>query len=291
MAATRAIPSIVAAGGTPAGNPPAPALERHENEHHGVPPAVPVLPVGGYMGEGLMPVPAKLVRKIHNLEFVEMRDMLPETWLSEEEETTRNMLALPRRKSAQLTNILQWVQCFEGMVGVLATRYPQTIPEVMSYMATIVKCSRDFDGVAWAQYDRAYRRQAAQTKDLHWSRLNPTLFSLCFAGKARRNVACTYCLSDNHGSDGCPENPSKVTLPWQVASWTTQHSNTPPRSAKTRICYLYNSRQKSECSYDPCRFTHVCSICKGNHPRSECSRGQREPKYGARNGTKRPREE
>ena len=67
------------------------------------------------------------------------------------------------------------------------------VPELMAYQAMIVKCSRDFEGLAWAQYDRAYRRQAAQTKDLRWSRLNPTLFSLCFTGKARRNIACAHC--------------------------------------------------------------------------------------------------
>ena len=34
---------------------------------------------------------------------------------------------------------------------------------VPAYLATIVK---DFEGISWAQYDRDYRRQVAQTKDL-----------------------------------------------------------------------------------------------------------------------------
>ena len=36
---------------------------------------------------------------------------------------------------------------------------------------TIMRCCRDFEGVAWAQYDRVYRRQAALSKDLNWSRI------------------------------------------------------------------------------------------------------------------------
>ena len=40
------------------------------------------------------------------------------------------------------------------------------VPELMAYQATIVKCSHDFEGMGWAQYDWAYRRQVAQTKDL-----------------------------------------------------------------------------------------------------------------------------
>ena len=101
------------------------------------------------------------------------------------------------------------------MVGVLSQKYPHMVPELMAYQATIVKCSRDFEGLAWARYDWAYRRQVAQTKDLRWSRLNPTLFSLCFAGKARRNITCAHCLSDNHTSDTCLDNPSHSFFWWQ----------------------------------------------------------------------------
>ena len=57
---------------------------------------------------------------------------------------------------------------FCAMVGVLSRAYPTTVPEFMSYQATIIKCARDFHGPVWAQYDRAYRYQVAQTKDLRW---------------------------------------------------------------------------------------------------------------------------
>ena len=146
-----------------------------------------------------------------------MRDLVLETWLREEEESARNT-SFPRRRTAPVTNILQWLQCYAGMVGVLSQKFPQMVPELMAYQVTIIKCSRDFEGLAWAQYDWAYRRQAAQTKDLHWSRLNLTLFSLCFTGKARQNIACAHCLSDNHVSDNCPDNPSRSLFMWQYPS-------------------------------------------------------------------------
>ena len=44
------------------------------------------MPAGSYLGEDLLPVPEKLVQKITKLEFVEMRDLIPETWLLDEEE-------------------------------------------------------------------------------------------------------------------------------------------------------------------------------------------------------------
>ncbi len=77
----------------------------------------------------------------------------------------------------------------------------------MAYLATIVKYSRDYHGVAWAQYDRGFRKQMATLKDLRWSRLNTTLFSLCFAGKAKGNTMCAWCLVDSHDKESCPDNP------------------------------------------------------------------------------------
>ena len=92
-------------------------------------------------------------------------------------------MSLPWRQSALVTDILQWLLCFTELVGVLSRAYRLMAPEFMSCQATITKYARDFHGLAWAQYDRAYRRQVAQTEDLRWSKLNPTLCSLCFAGK------------------------------------------------------------------------------------------------------------
>ena len=56
-----------------------------------VQPALPAVPTGpaaaaavtameAEFGEGLLPVPKKLQEKIVRLEFVEMRELLPETW-------------------------------------------------------------------------------------------------------------------------------------------------------------------------------------------------------------------
>ena len=250
----------------------------------------PSLPAGGYMGEGLLPIPDKLVKKITNLEFVELREMLPEVWLREEKEAaTRNVLVLPRRKTAQITDILVWVQLFTGYVSVLSTKYPQAVvPELMAYTATIVKCSKNYDDSAWARYDMLYRKQMAKLKDLKWSMLNPILFSMCFAGKARLG-ACICCLSDLHSSADCSENPAN-------SGWELSRSGDSSRSAPgavqvreksnknqaVRICYLYNRKGKDECIYNPCKFAHICSGCKGNHPRSQCS-------GGTSAGVKRPR--
>ena len=52
-----------------------------------------------------MPVPERLITTITKLEFIEMRELMPETWMREEEES--KLLAWPRICSAPVTAILQ----------------------------------------------------------------------------------------------------------------------------------------------------------------------------------------
>ena len=84
----------------------------------------------------------------------------------EEDDPSRHALCRPpRRRSAPVTDVLQtqWLQCFAAMVGVLSHRFPAVAPELMAYQATIIKCSRNSDSLAWAQYDRAYRQPKLKT--------------------------------------------------------------------------------------------------------------------------------
>ena len=244
-----------------------------------------------FLGEGFVPLTAKLVQRVVNLEFVEMYELLPESWLVAEGNDSEGgghekLLALfPKRRRAPVTDVLVWVQCFSAMVGALSTTYPDKVPEFMAYQALIVKCSRDYEGLGWVMYDRAFRRQVAVTKDLNWSKLNPTLHSLCLAGKARRNKFCSICLSDNHATEQCPESwqgcssaisvghfrPSSPYHFPQVGPVTAfaQPPGLPLAPLPSQVCRLFNKPEGPRCTFSPCKFAHVC-ICKGPHSRSEC---------------------
>ena len=63
-------------------------------------------------------------------------------------------------------------------------------PEFLSYQSVVVKCFKDFERLCWTQYDRAFRQQVTVTKDLCWSQINGTLYSLYFAGKAKKSTIC-----------------------------------------------------------------------------------------------------
>ncbi len=72
---------------------------------------------------------------------------------------------------------------------------PEPVPELMAYLVQIMRVSQDFGGLAWVNYDLAFCRQAASTGSRQWSKVNPSLYSICFAGVARANKRCDLCLS------------------------------------------------------------------------------------------------
>ena len=45
------------------------------------------------------------------------------------------------------------------------------------------------------------------TQHIGWSQINPTLYSICFAGQARTLQRCSACFSARHSADQCPQAP------------------------------------------------------------------------------------
>lgn len=231
----------------------------------------------------MVPLPEKVAKKILNLDYVDMQELLPENWSDLLAEDQAKLCSLfGRKKSPPVTNILTWVECYSALVSVLSTKYPLYVPEFMAYMCLIVKCSKRFEGLGWFNYDRAFRRQAATLRTLNWSKTDSTLFSLAFTGKAKKASSCELCFSSNHSTAQCQDNQTAVALTFGGPTWplpaaaSHQSFQAQPQKMHTQrpICGLYNSKKgPSACTYGQrCRYIHICMLCKGNHPRSECSR-------------------
>ena len=69
---------------------------------------------------------------------------------------------------------------FGTYVEVLAPFYPQAIPELMAYVPLVIRCSQDYKGLAWVRYDMSFHRQAAASGNRNWSKVNSSLYSICF---------------------------------------------------------------------------------------------------------------
>ena len=126
-----------------------------------------------------------------------MGEMLPEFWSPRGDEGDSGR-EVKGRRSCKVTDIFTWLQCFGAYVSVRAPTAPHLIPELMAYMATIVRVSQDFSGLAWVCYDAAFRRQAALTRNERWFVINSTLYTMCFTGMASATKRCELCFASTH---------------------------------------------------------------------------------------------
>ena len=225
-----------------------------------VPPAADLL--GGPVAiPGWGSLPPRLTRKILALEYVDMWELLPESWRLEPAEGGCCHSRRPRR--GLVTSFPLWVECYAALVATLSTRYPEKMPHFMAYLRTITRASRNFEGTAWASYDMAFRRQAANQRSLDWGVIDSALYNEAFTGRARLIPRCRFCLADTHDSRECTFAPEE-RQPSIRASAREQRP--------VQICQLFNKPGGNACRYRHCRYAHLCSkCCRGSHPAAECS--------------------
>ena len=202
-----------------------------------------------------------------------MSELLPEFWSKPEDVDNKQAAA---RRRCQATEVFTWVQCFCTYISVLSGSFPKAVPELMAYMVTITRVSQDFAGLSWVRYDSAFCRQAAISVNRKWSQVNPSLYSICFTGRAQQSNRCELCFSATHNTKECalvadadPELPTRVkAVEAALVSLTSQRQVEKPAAGPLQqICQLWNANR---CRFQRCRHRHVCSGCREAHPVVSC---------------------
>ena len=72
-------------------------------------------------------LPSKLVKRILDLEFVDISELVLGSWnLTEDISSCCQHMCAARR--GPVTNILLWIDCYSTLVAVLASRFPAKVP-------------------------------------------------------------------------------------------------------------------------------------------------------------------
>ena len=155
-------------------------------------------------------LPPKVVKKVLELEFVEMSD------LRADESMPANHPHSGRRTPAKppVTEVRVWLECYARMAALLVTRFPEKRPELWTYQSTITKAAHNDEGSNWVTYDHQFRREMLARKDLNWSFPNARLYNEAFTGRAKSIPRCPHCLGDDHSGATCPFNPSPIIIDW-----------------------------------------------------------------------------
>lgn len=159
---------------------------------------------------GLDSVPPKVVKGIVNREYMDMWELLPDSWQVEPEGFCCHKKH-PRHST--LTNISIWTECFATMTAILVAAYPDIASHFFLYLRTITKASRTFKGSAWASYDMAFHCQVANCGCLGWGTVDMAMYNEAFAGRVKLIPRCRYCLSDTHSSQPRQEPLARAWMP------------------------------------------------------------------------------
>ena len=93
----------------------------------------------------------KLVKQILNLEFVDIPELIPESWKFEEEATSSSCQHTHASHRGLVMDIRLWIERY-STVSVLASHFPTKVPQLMSYQKAIVKTHRTYAGQGYLWY-------------------------------------------------------------------------------------------------------------------------------------------
>ena len=116
-----------------------------------------------------------------------------------------------------------------------------------------------------------------------WSRIDPTLWNIAFAGQAKAS-RCKYCFSLTHLAEDCDwaPTPSAKQAPWSYLQ-TAGFPNAPtgsrgPQARPRQVCMAWN--YYPVCSFGPaCKYEHSCTFCDGPHMYKAQHCRQRHPQH------------
>ena len=182
-----------------------------------------------YIGEGLPPIPEKLIRRIQDGHFINMAELLPDNL--EATNSTEDDHANAKRKQQEVTQIMDWIQCFSTYIAVVSHANPDCVVDLIAYLNLIINGQRRFQDFDWALYDRQFRQKAAATSTLQWGTTDGTLWNLSRVNRYTRPP---------HGATAFPSTTS---------------------NKKTPICLEWNEDPSEGCPHQNCRYEHVCYRC------------------------------
>ena len=187
----------------------------------------------------------------------------------------------PRR---EVPDILSWCQCFGICVGIVVTKQPEQVSQMLAYQATLVREARRCGGGGWKPYDTTFRQQAAGNQAVDWSKINSSLYATTFlAQSTEKGTSCDYCTETDHTSEACAAAPVQeryharglgaviqarpVYEPGREGLGSSRgrsHTLSGRTHSEERRQCASHSMTGGAASRGGCRFRHICLKCNGD---------------------------
>ena len=206
-------------------------------------------------------------------------------------------------RTTRTLSFCDFVIAFGLFRDTLCEAFPARMPELNAYLALISELYRRYGGSLFYEYHKAFSAKAANylarfSTRLDWSCVDTELLVM-FAG-GHRALTCRLCNQVDHSAEVCPrsvlpgggesvsESEPRPLLPCPPAAegpCLDSHGREVVVFNDTPICNNFN---ENVCTFTSCRFSHVCSFCKGPHSKAVCP-GRFRPPRGGGGGGPRPK--
>ena len=94
-----------------------------------------------YIGGGLPPIPQKLICHIQDGHFINMAELLPDN-LEATNSTDDDHTTNTKRKHQEVTQIMDWIQCFSTYIAVVSCTKPDCVVDLIAYLNLIINGQR-----------------------------------------------------------------------------------------------------------------------------------------------------
>ena len=228
------------------------------------------------LGEGLPPIPAKLVAKIQRGDYVDMAELLRENMeMACRQAATSTPSDTQKSSRREVPDILSWITCFGMYASVVAEKYPDRVRQLFAYQTMLGRETRRCGGKGWMAYDMMFRQQAASNPKVDWSVLNNSLYSTTFlVHQTNRGRTCQFCLETDHTYANCALAPLTSGQKPQREPYSPMrdYNQDDRRVCRSRPdnrgpCFAWN---EGRCSLPYCRYRHICRRYLGDHREGLC---------------------
>ena len=130
------------------------------------------------LGEGLPPIPGRLVQ---NIQAELLRENMELERRKPTRESSASALDLGIQPSRQeVRDLISLVQCFGVYATIVSAKHADWICQLLAYQTMVVCEVRRCDGRGWQSYDAMFRQQVAISPSVDWSKMNNSLYSTTF---------------------------------------------------------------------------------------------------------------
>ena len=223
------------------------------------------------INSALPALPTKLLHRIWAGEYIDFGDLPPARskprslpHYLQGQVLVLQMQELEGNCKRAIPDFTTWAQCFALYTAAILMRQPERAPDLMAYLFMTTNNARRYRWPSWLVYDQNFRQLMADTRDNVWAKTNPEIFTHCFINAQKSQESwCKICHSVEHTSGLCPSAPP-------TRSSRPRQDPPPPDPKRNTICKDFNNKEKG-CRWGTnCFRRHICSICRGSHPKSKC---------------------